>query len=218
LSGFAFHFGLVPLATRDIRVPKKGHALIATMIMVVVVALAAFGVVPTAIAFAAGALAMAVFNIVPVRSIYTAIDWPVVVLLAAMLPIADAMATTGAADTIAQLLLHNVAQGYAIAGLVTVLVLTMFLSDLMNNAATAAVMCPIGISTAAHLGVSADAFLMAIAVGASCAFLTPIGHQNNTLILGPGGFRFGDYWRMGLVLEAIVVAVSVPMLLWVWPL
>ena len=88
----------------------------------------------------------------------------------------------------------------------------------MNNAATAAVMCPIGISTATHLGVSADAFLMAIAVGASCAFLTPIGHQNNTLILGPGGFRFGDYWRMGLTLEVIVVAVSVPMLLWVWPL
>ena len=94
----------------------------------------------------------------------------------------------------------------------------MFLSDLMNNAATAAVMCPIGISTAAQLGASADAFLMAIAVGASCAFLTPIGHQNNTLILGPGGFHFGDFWRLGLPLELIVVAVSIPMLLWVWPL
>jgi di/tricarboxylate transporter len=94
----------------------------------------------------------------------------------------------------------------------------MFLSDLMNNAATAAVMCPIAIGTAAALGVSADSFLMAVAIGASCAFLTPIGHQNNTLILGPGGFGFGDYWRLGVPLEILVVAVSVPLLLVVWPL
>jgi di/tricarboxylate transporter len=153
-----------------------------------------------------------------VRSIYTSIDWPVVVLLAAMLPVAGVMSSTGTADLIARFLLDNVAQNHAIAGLVVVLIVTMFLSDLMNNAATAAVMCPIGISTASQLGVNADAFLMAIAVGASCAFLTPIGHQNNTLILGPGGFRFGDYWRMGLVVEVLVVAVSVPLLLWVWPL
>jgi di/tricarboxylate transporter len=94
----------------------------------------------------------------------------------------------------------------------------MTLSDFMNNAATAAVMCPIAISTAAQLGANADSFLMAVAIGASCAFLTPIGHQNNTLILGPGGFRFGDYWRLGLPLELLVVMVSIPMLLFVWPL
>jgi len=218
LSEFAFHFGLLPLAGRDIRVPKKGQALIAILVMAAAVAIAAFGVLPTAVAFAGGALAFTLFGIVPVRSIYTSIDWPVVVLLAAMLPIADAMANTGAADMIARFLLENVAQGQAIAGLVALLVLTMFLSDLMNNAATAAVMCPIGISTATHLGVSPDAFLMAVAIGASCAFLTPIGHQNNTLILGPGGFRFGDYWRMGLTLEVIVVIVSVPVLHYAWPL
>ena len=218
LSGFAAEYGLLPLATRDIRVPKKGQALTAALVMAVVVAAAAFGVLPTAVAFTVGAIAFVVLGIVPVRSIYTSIDWPVVVLLAAMLPIANAMESTGTADLIARVFLDDLAQGNAIVSLVLVLVLTMFLSDLMNNAATAAVMCPIGISTATHLGVSADAFLMAIAVGASCAFLTPIGHQNNTLILGPGGFRFGDYWRMGLTLEVIVVAVSVPMLLWVWPL
>ena len=99
-----------------------------------------------------------------------------------------------------------------------VLIVTMFLSDLMNNAATAAVMCPIAIGTATALGVSADAFLMAVAIGASCAFLTPIGHQNNTLILGPGGLRFGDYWRLGLPLELLVAAVSIPLILLVWPL
>lgn len=218
ISGFASQFDCLPLASREFRIPKKGQVLTATLVMAAAVAATVFGVLPTAVAFAAGALAYALLGIVPVRSIYTSIDWPVVVLLAAMLPVADAMASTGAADLLAQLMLDDVAQGHAIAALALMLVLTMFLSDLMNNAATAAVMCPIGISTALQLGVSADAFLMAIAVGASCAFLTPIGHQNNTLILGPGGFRFGDYWRLGIMLEVIVVAVGIPMLLWVWPL
>ena len=186
--------------------------------MAAAVGATALGWLPVAVAFAAAALAFVAFDVVPVRSIYTSVDWPVILLLGAMLPVADAMATTGAADMIARMLLDNVAQGHAVAGLVILLVVSMFLSDMMNNAATAAVMCPIAISTASQLGVNADAFLMAVAVGASCAFLTPIGHQNNTLILGPGGFRFGDYWRLGLVLEIIVLAVSVPMLLWVWPL
>lgn len=217
VSGFASQFGCLPLAARDISVPKKGHAFIASLIMAIAVAAVAFGILPAAVAFVAGALAFTIFGVVPVRSIYSSIDWSVVVLLAALLPVANAMFTTGAADLIAQFLLDTVAQSNAIAALVLVLVVTMFLSDLMNNVATAAVMCPIGISTASQLGVNPDAFLMAIAVGASCAFLTPIGHQNNTLILGPGGFHFGDYWRLGLVLELLVVAVSVPMLLWVWP-
>jgi len=218
LSGFASMFGCLPLATRDIRVPKKGQALTAALVMAAAVGAAAFGLFPVAILFALAVAAYIVLGIVPLRSLYTKIDWPVIVLLAAMLPVANAVATTGTADMIARFLLDNVTQGNAIIGLVALMVVTMFLSDLVNNAATAAVMCPIAISTAAQLGVNADAFLMAIAVGASCAFLTPIGHQNNTLILGPGGFRFGDYWRLGLVLEVIVVVVSIPVLLWVWPL
>ncbi len=218
LSNFAAEFGCLPLAKRDIRVPRKGQALTSALIMAVAVGASAMGLLPVAVAFAAAALAFVAFNIVPLRTIYTVVDWPVILLLGAMLPIADAMASTGAADLIARVMLDNVAQGHAVAGLVVILVVTMFLSDLMNNAATAAVMCPIAISTAGQLGVNSDAFLMAVAVGASCAFLTPIGHQNNTLILGPGGFRFGDYWRLGLTLEVIVLAVSVPVLLWVWPL
>jgi di/tricarboxylate transporter len=102
--------------------------------------------------------------------------------------------------------------------LALILIVTMFLSDVMNNAATAAVMCPIALGIAATLGLNPDTFLMAVAIGASCAFLTPIGHQNNTLILGPGGFSFRDYWRLGLPIEALVVAVGVPVLLVVWPL
>jgi di/tricarboxylate transporter len=112
----------------------------------------------------------------------------------------------------------EVAQGQAVAALAVILITTMFLSDVMNNAATAAVMCPIALGIAGTLGVSPDSFLMAVAIGASCAFLTPIGHQNNTLILGPGGFRFGDYWKLGLPLEVLVVAISLPLLLIVWPL
>jgi Trk K+ transport system NAD-binding subunit len=218
LSGFASMFGCLPLAARDIRVPKKGQALTAVLIMAAAVGAAAFGVFPVAILFALAVAAYVVTGIVPLRSLYTTIDWSVIVLLAAMLPVAGAVATTGAADMIARFLLENVTQGNAMLGLLTLMVVTMFLSDLVNNAATAAVMCPIAISTAAQFGVNADAFLMAIAVGASCAFLTPIGHQNNTLILGPGGFRFGDYWRLGLMLEVIVIMVSMPVILWVWPL
>lgn len=218
LSGFASHFGCLPLAQRAIRVPRSGEALTASLLMAAAIAATAFSLLPASVAFAAGALAFIAFGLVPLRAVYTAVDWPVIVLLAAMLPVADAMATTGAADMLAHGLLDTLAQGHAVLALVIVLVVTMFLSDVMNNAATAAVMCPIGISTAQALGVNPDAFLMAIAVGASCAFLTPIGHQNNTLILGPSGFHFGDYWRLGIVLEVLVVAVTVPMILWVWPL
>lgn len=128
------------------------------------------------------------------------------------------MESTGTAALIATFLVDSVAQGNAIIGLLAILLVTMFLSDLMNNAATAAVMCPIAISISSVLNVNPDSFLMAVAIGASCAFLTPIGHQNNTLILGPGGFRFGDYWKLGLPIQVLVVIVSMPLLLVVWPL
>ena len=218
LSGFSLEFGCLPLAERDIRIPEKGQALSAGLIMLLAILVTATGLLPVAVAFAAGALAYMVLHIVPPRSVYHAVDWPVIVLLAAMLPVAGAMSSTGAADLIAQLLLDNVAQGHAVVALGVLLVATMVMTDFMNNAATAAVMCPIAVSSALQLGVNPDSFLMAVAIGASCAFLTPIGHQNNTLILGPGGFRFGDYWRMGLPLDILIVAVTIPMLLWVWPL
>lgn len=218
LAAFASEYGCVPLAPRDIRLPDPKRAMLAGGVMLAAVAGAALGLLPAAIAFASGVLVFMAMRIVPLRRVYEAIDWPVVVLLAALMPVADALATSGTADLLARALLEDVARGEAVVALALVLIVTMMLSDFMNNAATAAVMCPIAISTATQLGASADAFLMAVAIGASCAFLTPIGHQNNTLILGPGGFRFGDYWRLGLPLELLVAAVSLPMLLWVWPL
>jgi len=218
ISEFAADNGCVPLAERELRIPNKRKAWEAGIIVAIAIAVAAFGLLPAAISFAAGVLASMALRTVPPRAVYEAIDWPVIVLLAAMIPVAGAMESTGTADLIARFMLDNVAQGHAVVGLALILVVSMFLSDLMNNAATAAVMCPIAIGTAAALGVNADSFLMAVAIGSSCAFLTPIGHQNNTLILGPGGFRFGDYWKLGLPLEFLVVAVSLPMLLLVWPL
>ena len=143
---------------------------------------------------------------------------PVIVLLAALIPVAGARQSTGAADVMARFLDETVARGNPIAALAVVLATTMFLSDVMNNAATAALLCPIAIGIATTLGVNPDSFLMAVAIGASCAFLTPIGHQNNTLILGPGGFGFGDYWKLGLPMEVLVVVVSLPLLLFFWPL
>ncbi len=218
LSEFASTSGCVPLAERSLRIPDKGKAITASMIMAAAIAGAAFGLAPAAIAFATGVLALMAFRVVSLRAIYEAIDWPVIVLLGALIPVAQAMESTGGAELVARLILKNVAQGQAIIALIVVMVITMTLSDVMNNAATAAVMCPIAIGMANQLGANADAFLMAVAVGAACAFLTPIGHQNNTLILGPGGFRFGDYWRLGLPLEILVLAVGIPMLLLVWPL
>ncbi|WP_137126249.1 SLC13 family permease [Roseomonas sp. HF4] len=216
IADFASVFGCVPLAERPLVIPDRRRAVVAAGIMAGAVGAAATGLVPAAIAFVAGALAAMALRVVPVRRAYAAVDWPVIVLLGALIPVADAMATTGAADLVARGLLGLAGNGGVLVALGLVLVVTMTLSDFMNNAATAAVMCPIALRTAAEAGGAPDAFLMAVAVGSSCAFLTPIGHQNNTLILGPGGFRFGDYWRMGLPLEVIVVAVSVPLLMLVW--
>lgn len=218
ISGFASEFGGVPLAERALRMPDRRKALTASLIMLGAIAATAAGLLPAAVAFAAGVLLSMILRTVPPRDVYSAIDWPVVVLLAALIPVAGAMESTGTADLIARVLFETVGRGHPVIGLALILVVTMTLSDLMNNAATAAVMCPIAIGAATTLGVNPDPYLMAVAVGASCAFLTPIGHQNNTLILGPGGFRFGDYWRLGLPVQLVVLAVSIPMLLLVWPL
>lgn len=218
LSGFATEFGCVPLAARSITIPDRRKALLATFVMAAAIGGAAFGLVPAAISFACGVVAFMVLKVIPLRKLYEAIDWPVIVLLGALIPVAVAMDSSGAADLLARSMLDAIARGSPVIALALILIVTMTLSDFMNNAATAAMMCPIAISTAAQLGASPDAFLMAVAIGASCAFLTPIGHQNNTLILGPGGFRFGDYWRMGLPMEVLVVVVAVPGLLYFWPL
>lgn len=218
IAEFAADNNCVPLAERELRIPNRKQAWQAGFIMLGAVLCSATGLLPAAVAFSLAVLVSMLLQTLPVSSVYQAIDWPVIMLLAALLPVAGAMASTGAADLIAVFLLQNLAQDSAIIALVLILLITMLLSDVMNNAATAAVMCPIAISTAAALQVNADTFLMAVAIGASCAFLTPIGHQNNTLILGPGGFRFNDYWKLGLPLELLITLLAIPLLLLAWPL
>lgn len=218
LADFAAACNCVPLAERELRIPSRRKALTAVAAMALAVAGAASGSFQPTFWFALGAMAVVLLRALPLRALYSSVEWPVIVLLAALIPVATAMETTGAAVLVSQFLMNLVARGDPVLALITIMVVTMTLTDMMNNAATAAVMCPIAIGTAQALDVSPDAFLMAVAIGASCAFLTPVGHQNNTLILGPGGFRFGDYWRVGLPLELIVLAVAIPMLLWRWPL
>jgi di/tricarboxylate transporter len=169
------------------------------------------------IALSIAAAAVLLAGVLSLREAYASIDWSVIVLLGAMIPVAGALEATGTTRLIAGALLVVSGWGSPLLALALVLVVTMTLSDLVNNAATALTMAPVAISLAQKLGTSPDPFLMAVAIGASCAFLTPIGHQNNTLVLGPGGYRFGDYWRMGLPLEAIILAVALVLLPLVWP-
>ena len=158
------------------------------------------------------------FNIVPLNELFDSIEWPVVVLLGSMIPIGVALEVSGGTQVLAAGLV-NLTQGWTpLAVLAALMVITMTLSDVLNNVATALIAAPIAIEVADRLNANPDAFLMGVAVAASCAFLTPIGHKNNTLILGPGGYRFGDYWRMGLPLEILVLAVAIPVIAIFWPL
>ena len=209
--------GLLPLAERKLSLAARRRALPAVAIFAASVIAAAVGLAPITVTFSLAMLAMVLLGLVTLRELYESIDWPVLVLLGAMIPVGGALESTGTTELLAGALLSVMAGAPAIALLAVILIVTMMLSDIMNNAATAIVMAPIAVGVAGALGVSSDPFLMAVAVGASCAFLTPIGHQNNTLIMGPGGYRFGDYWRMGLPLEAIIVVLALVLLPLAWP-
>ncbi len=217
LSDVGLWLGGLPLQERDLQVVQRNKAWIAVGSFVLAIAAATSGIIHLPEALALVCITMVGFNIVPLREIYSSIEWPVIVLLGSMIPIGSALEASGGTALIAQEIV-NVAEGYGPVIVLTLLMLvTMTLSDVLNNTATTVIAAPIAIDIANRLGVNPDPFLMAVAVAASCAFLTPIGHKNNTLIMGPGGYRFGDYWRMGLPLEIIVIVVSIPMIVWVWP-
>ena len=217
LGEVANWLGGLPLKQRDLQLVQRNKAWIAVASFVAAIAAATAGWIHLPEALALVCMVMVGFNIVPLREIYTSIEWPVIVLLGSMIPIGSALEASGGTALIAQEIV-NFAEGYGPVIVLTLLmIVTMTLSDVLNNTATTIIAAPIAIDIAARLGVNPDPFLMAVAVAASCAFLTPIGHKNNTLIMGPGGYRFGDYWRMGLPLEVIVVVVSIPMILIVWP-
>ena len=218
LNDVTGQLGLLPLADRGQRVLQRDKVWQAVAIFVAAIAAASTGIVYLPIALGCVVVAYILLNIVPLRDVYTSIEWPVIVLLGSMIPIGGALEATGGSTLIVDSILGLTGSISPAMVLTLLIIVTMTLSDVMNNTATAVIAAPIAIEIADRLDANPDAFLMGVAVAASCAFLTPIGHKNNTLILGPGGYRFGDYWRMGLPLEILIVLVSVPMILLVWPL
>ncbi len=210
------HLGLMPLMQREMQViPSRSRLLKSIIFFVTFLLLAAFNVINIVIAFLLCVLAFIGVKVLN-GNLYRSIEWPVIVMLAAMIPIGQALETTGISNNIAMFI-----SGYTEALpvymiILLILVVTMFVSDIINNAATAIIMAPIAANIASQLGAPVEPFLMAVAVGASCAFLSPIGHQCNTLVMAPGGYKFGDYWRLGLPLEIVIAAISVPMIMYVW--
>lgn len=210
--------GCLPLIERGLRLGQPRRTVLAVSIFVTAMLLSALGIIPVQISFVAAAVLLVILKLINLRDVYESIDWPVIILLGAMIPVGEALETSGGAQLLADWIL-NIAGRLPVAGIMTILlVVIMFLSDLVNNAAAVVLMTPIGINIAQGLGVSVDPFLMVMAVGSSCAFLTPIGHQSNALVMGPGGYKFGDYWRLGLPLEVIIVITTIPLILFFWPL
>lgn len=216
LSGTLQELGCLPLAERGLRLGRERRTLLAGGLFVAAIVSIVAGWLAPPVALVGCAVAMVLTGLLDTTDAYKAIDWSVIVLLAAMIPVGQALETTGGAELVAAQMLM-ISDGLAPALVLTVvLVGTMLLSNVVNNAAAAILVAPIALSMAAELGMASDAVLMAVAVGASCAFLTPIGHQSNALVMEPGGYRFGDYWRLGLPMSILVTAVAVPMILLVW--
>ncbi len=210
--------GCLPLAERGLSVTSDEKVWLAIGLFMGAVIAASIGLLYLPVALGLVVVAYVLSKIVPLAELYTHIEWPVVVLLGSMIPLGAALESSGGTELISGWLV-SLTQGMPAWAVLTVLmVVTMSLSDVLNNTATTIVAAPVGIQMAQTLEVSPDPFLMAVAVAASSAFLTPIGHKNNTLILGPGGYKFGDYWRCGLPLEVIIVGVSIPAILFFWPL
>jgi di/tricarboxylate transporter len=207
----------LPLAERDLGIGRRG-SLLPVSVLAAAVALVAFNVVPVAIAFFGAAVILLLAGSLSLRQAYDAIEWPILVMLGALIPVSDALRTTGGTDLIASGLSHAATSLPATGALALLLAAAMAVTPFLNNAATVLVMAPIAAAFANKLGYNPDPFLMAVAIGAACDFLTPIGHQCNTLVMGPGGYRFSDYWRLGLPLSLIVIAVGVPLIAVFWPI
>jgi len=218
LPAVADWLGGLRLASAELRPVRAERTGLAAGIFLAAIALASVELLALPIALGGVCVAYVATGIVPLRELYEAVEWPVIVLLASLLPIGAALESTGTTALLANQIVLMSAGASAAVLLGVVMVVTVLLSSVMNNTATAVIAAPLAIDIAGRLNVNADAFLMGVAVAASASFLTPIAHKNNTLIMGPGGYRFGDYWRLGLPLEVIVLAVGLPMILLVWPL
>ena len=210
------HLGLMPLMQRELQtIPSRSRLLKGIIFFLISIILVTFNILPTAAAFLLCVLGFARIRIID-SNFYRDIDWPIIIMLAAMIPIGTALQTTGLSDIISTSI-SNVAVDMSLFWLLfVILIITMATTDIINNAATAVIMAPISAGIGMQLGYDIEPFLMVVAVGASCAFLTPIGHQCNTVVMGPGNYKFTDYWRLGLPLDILIIAVSIPMILFVW--
>lgn len=210
--------GCLPLAERHLQLGRRRHVALPLLILIACVAVSATETVPAAVAFTAGAVLIGLLRILSLQEIYDSIDWPILILLGALIPVGEAMHSTGTTDLIAHWLTALAAHLPPAATLGLVLAITMLVTPLLHHAAAVIVMGPVAASLAHQLGLNVDPFLMAVAVGAGSDFLSPIGHQCNTLVMGPGGYRFSDYWHLGLPLSGLVVLCGVPLILLAWPL
>ncbi|SCW63315.1 Di-and tricarboxylate transporter [Rhizobium mongolense subsp. loessense] len=209
--------GLLPLAGREIRLGNPRRGLVPVVVLAGAMVLTAFGLLPVATAFFTAAVLTVLLGSLSLREAYEAIDWPILIMLGGLIPVSESIRTSGGADLIAGGLAQLASALPLYGALAMIMVVAMAATPFLNNAATVLVVAPIAVTLAQRLGYSPDAFLMAVAVGAACDFLTPVGHQCNTLVLGPGGYRFGDYWKLGLPLSSIVVLLGVPLILLFWP-
>ncbi|KQZ15991.1 permease [Mesorhizobium sp. Root554] len=218
LPEFLREFSLLPLVERPVLLGSVRRGIVPVLILLAAMGSTALGLLPVQVAFFAAAVMMVLFKVIPVRDIYRSLDGPILVMLAALIPVSDSLRHTGATDVIASALAEfgHTLPSYGALGLI--LVAAMAVTPFLNNAATVLVMAPIAAGFAQNLGYRPEAFLMAVAIGAGCDFLTPIGHQCNTLVMGPGGYRFSDYPRLGLPLSLLVIVVAVPLLMIVWPM
>jgi di/tricarboxylate transporter len=218
IGGHLRDLDLLPLAERNLQLGSVRDRLTPIGILGVAMVVTALGWVPVSVAFFAAAVLIVATGALPLRDIYRQLDGPILIMLAALIPVSDSLRATGATNLIASGL-SGVAMGlppWAALGLI--MVAAMAVTPFLNNAATVLVMAPIAATFASDLGLRPEAFLMAVAIGAGSDFLTPIGHQCNTLVMGPGGYKFGDYWRLGLPLSLLVVLIAVPLLQLAWPL
>ncbi|MCO5065350.1 MAG: SLC13 family permease [Rhizobiaceae bacterium] len=211
-------FGLLPLAERSVKLGSARNGLVPLLILVAAMGATALGLVPVGIAFFTAAVAMVLFKVIPGREVYWAMDGPILIMLATLIPVSDSLRKTGATEVIAGWLAEVGTSLPPYGSLALIMIVAMAITPFLNNAATVLVMAPIAASFATSLNFRPEAFLMAVAIGAGCDFLTPIGHQCNTLVMAPGGYRFSDYPRLGLPLSIIVILVGVPALMFVWPL
>jgi len=210
--------GCLPLAARQLRLGSVRRGLIPIAALVAAMVLAGTGTLSVGVAFFGAALLTILLGSLTLREAYETVEWPILIMLGALIPVSDAIRTTGGTDVIAAALsgIAHALPGYGAVGLM--LLAAMMITPFLNNAATVLVMAPIAASFAQKLGYQPDAFLMAVAIGAGCDFLTPIGHQCNTLVMGPGGYRFGDYARLGAPLSLLILLLGVPLIMIVWPL